>query len=131
VAEQVQHKMPETFAEALRLAAEQTEKLEAVQAENLALEAANAALAPKAQAHDEWQTAQGAYPMDTAAHMLGTGRNRLYDQLREIHVLKKLKSQPIGTEIHNGHVSYQQYIDRGYFFTVADRYLDTNTGITK
>lgn len=131
VAEQVKHKLPETFAEALELAASQARELESTRAEKMALEVENARIAPLAQAHEDWQTAQGAYPMDTAAHMLGTGRNRLYSTLREIGVLKKLRSEPIGTEIHNGHVPYQQYIDRGYFFTIASRHYVAETGITK
>ena len=106
-------------------------RAEAAESRNLELEATNARIAPLAQAHEDWQTAQGAYPMDTAAHMLGTGRNRLYSKLRDIGVLKKLRSEPIGTEIHNGHVPYQQYIDRGYFFTVAARHYVPETGITK
>ena len=106
-------------------------RAELAESRNLELEATNLRIAPLAKAHEEWQTAQGAYPMDTAAHMLGTGRNRLFAQLRDLGVLKKLHSEPIGTEVHSGHIPYQQFIDRGYFFTVASRHWMAETGITK
>jgi|SRR5690606_31978824 len=90
-----------------------------------------AELSPKAEAHDDLMSAEGAYPMDTTAQMLKTGRNRLYALLRDKGILRKFASEPFGSEIHSGHLPYQQFIDRGYFETKADRYRDHYTGVTK
>jgi len=50
--------------------------------ERLALEAKNAELEPKADAYDSFMDATGKYSVGVVAKMLGTGQNRLFQELR-------------------------------------------------
>lgn len=50
--------------------------------ERLALEAKNAELEPKADAYDQFMDATGKYAVGAVAKMLGTGQNRLFQELR-------------------------------------------------
>ena len=81
--------IPQTLPEALRLAADMAEQ--------------NARLMPKAEMHDMFLSADNVQPMGVVAKALGTGRNRLFDFLREHDILMV------------GNVPRQEYIERGYF----------------
>lgn len=87
-----QFKIPQTYPEALRLAADLAE-------ENLKLK-------PKAEMHDLFLSAKNNQPMSAVAKSLGIGRNKLFAFLREKKVLR-YNNEP-----------YQQYLDRGYFTVI-------------
>lgn len=80
----------------------------------------NAVLEPKAEAFDEFMTAEGDFLMATVAQMLGTGQNRLYARLRDEHILIK------GGRRHN--TPYQQY---AHHFRVVARTFDDGDGNEK
>jgi len=83
------YKVPKTFAEALRLAAD--------------LEEERQKLLPKAQAYDTFMDGSNLQTMNDVAKCLGYGRNRLFALLREKKIMR------------NNNTPYQEYIDRGYF----------------
>jgi anti-repressor protein len=89
-------KLPQTFAEALRLAADQAEEIER-QAKQLLEQA------PKVQLADQCLSATNSQPMNTVAKELGIGRNKLFSILRSKKIL------------NNQNLPYQTYLDRGYF----------------
>lgn len=62
-----------------------------------------AAMKPKAEAHDRFISGENLQTMAQVAKALGTGRNRLFEFLRQKKILM------------NNNTPYQQYIDRGYF----------------
>lgn len=81
--------------------------------ENRLLEAENAVLKPKAEFFDAVTDSKDAIPMANVAKVLGfkgIGRNNLFKILREEKIL-----QP-------NSIPYQEYIDRGYFRVVEQRY---------
>jgi len=90
------HAIPQTRAEALRLAADAMEQLDSAKTLIEIME-------PKAKAFDIFIDCQGYYSVGTAAKMLNTGRNRLF-AFMAIHKI-----------IMDSNVPYQCYVDRGYF----------------
>jgi len=105
--------IPQTFAEALRLAADLAEQKDQLQQQN-------AIMAPKAEFFDAVADSKDAIAIGEAAKVLniGIGRNRLFDFLRKKKVLMK------------DNLPYQEYIDRGYFRTIEQKY-QTPEGETK
>lgn len=97
--------IPQTFSEALMLAAKQAEKLELQEKQIKELE-------PKAEFFDAVTDAKTAIDIGQAAKVLdlGFGRNTLFEKLRELKIL-----MPNNTP-------YQSYIDRGYFRTIETKY---------
>ena len=83
------YKIPQTYPEALRLAADLAEQ--------------NQKLLPKAEQYDKFICGENYQDMNTVAKALGTGRNRLFRFLRERKILMQ------------NNTPYQQYIDAGYF----------------
>lgn len=81
--------IPQSFAEALRLAAD--------------LEEERQRLLPKAQQYDTFMSAENHQDMNKVAKVLGWGRNTLFKELRGRKILRKDNSP------------FQEYIDRGYF----------------
>lgn len=81
--------IPQTFSEALQLAANQAKQLELQ--------------APKVNGYDKFIDAGGTQSFNEVAKILGTGRNKLMAKLREINILMK------------NNIPYQQYMDSGYF----------------
>ncbi|GIN88680.1 hypothetical protein J6TS2_50660 [Heyndrickxia sporothermodurans] len=81
--------VPQTFAQALRLAADLQEKIELDR--------------PKVEAHDKFISGENLQKMAHVAKVLGWGRNKLFAFLREKKILM------------SDNTPYQQYIDRGYF----------------
>lgn len=102
-------KIPHTFAEALRLAAEQQEKIEAQQ--NL-IEAQK----PKAEFYDDVVESKDAMSMDRVAKTLnmGIGRNKLFELLRNRKILM------------NNNTPYQRYVDSGWFRCIETKFTKPN-----
>lgn len=90
-------KVPTTFSEALRLAAD-------VQEENEKLKEHEKLLTPKAAGYDLIVSSGGTQSMNNFAKSMNWGRNRLYKLLREK-----------GVFIKNATVPKQQYLENGYF----------------
>lgn len=84
-----QPKIPQTFAEALRLAAD--------------LEEEKQKLLPKAETYDRFISGDNVQKMNDVAKVLGWGRNKLFAELRERKILM------------SNNTPYQEFIDRGYF----------------
>ncbi len=89
-------KLPATYLDALKA-------LVASEESKLALSAENSVLKPKALIADQIHNADGLHTMAEAAKILGTGRTRLFDWLRNNHVI----------DVHNQPL--QRYIETGYF----------------
>lgn len=83
------HRIPQTYPEALRLAADLAEE--------------NQKLRPKAEAHDLFLAGKNAQSMGVVAKSLNMGRNRLFGILRDKKILMA------------NNVPYQEFIERGYF----------------
>ncbi|MFI6883428.1 phage antirepressor [Streptosporangium canum] len=83
------HEIPQTLAQALRLAANQAEQIEE-------LEAVNRKLTVKAAAFDDWINGKGCYLIGTVAKMLGLGPKRVWDFL----YAEKILIQSPGTKRH-------------------------------
>ena len=83
------YKIPRTYPEALRLAADLAEQ--------------NEKLLPKAKSYDQFISGENYQTMNLVAKSLGTGRNRLFKFLRDHKVLLA------------NNVPYQRFIDAGYF----------------
>ena len=113
------HTLPQSFAEALRLAADQADLIAKQGAES-------ATLAPKATFHDAVAVAVNSQTMEAAAKVLGIGRNTLFKFLRDQKILQQ-NNRP-----------YQTYLDLGHFSVVErvwrDRddqaHTDTTTLVT-
>lgn len=106
--------LPKTFSEALYLAAEQAAMLEHQQR---LLEAAK----PKVEFFDAVASSKDAIQIGDAAKVLGIpgmGRNKLFEFLRAQGVLMK------------DNIPYQEYIDRGYFRTIEQKWT-TRDGETR
>lgn len=97
--------LPQTFAEALRLAADQAQLLE--EKERALLEAE-----PKVKFHDQVTGSSDTVDMKDAAKILnmGMGRTKLFEFLREQGILMR------------NNTPYQTFIDRGYFRVVEVSY---------
>lgn len=81
--------------------------------ENRLLEAENAVLKPKAEFFDAVTDSKDAIPMANVAKVLdvkGIGRNNLFKILRAEKILQ------------SNSIPYQEYIDRGYFRVVEQKY---------
>lgn len=99
--------LPQTKAEALRALAEEIEAHEATQLQL-------AAAAPKVEQYERTMNAEGSYTIAQTAKMIGTGQNRLFEFLRQQHILfyQRGHNQP-----------YQQYVDQGWFDVRQKTYL--------
>ncbi len=99
--------VPRTFAEALRLAADQAEQIEVQQKQLVAAR-------PKVEFFDAVASSKDAIEMGRVAKVLGIrglGRNKLFALLREKGVLM------------SGNIPYQEYVDRGYFRVLEQKYV--------
>lgn len=109
--------VPENFAEALQLAANQQRAIADQQAK-LQIQA------PKVESFDRYMDASGTMSMNLAGKILGIGQNNLFKLLREKKVLMNYPS-PKGEkhpkrDLHNQ--PYQAYVDRGWFITKPGSY---------
>lgn len=105
----LQRQVPKTFAEALRLAAEQQEEIERQKA--LIMEQK-----PKVDFYDDVVDSKDALPMAIVAKTLnmGIGRNKLFAFLRGRKVLRE-NNEP-----------YQSYVDAGWFRCVESKFTKPN-----
>lgn len=106
---QPQFYIPRTFAEALRLAANQQEQIEAQGKQIKELE-------PKAAFADAVNDSSNSMDLGTFAKILGTGRTRLFEWLREEGFLMANSTKP-----------YQRYIDNGYFVVIETMFTRGDT----
>lgn len=81
--------IPQTFAEALQLAADQAKQLELQ--------------APKVESYDKFIDSSALQGFKEVANLLGLGRNTLMKKLRELKIITK------------GNIPYQQYLNMGLF----------------
>lgn len=81
--------IPSNYAEALQLAADQARQLEEAK--------------PKIESFDKFIDSNGLSNMGQAAKLLGTGRNKLFELLRDEGLLML------------SNIPYQKYVDAGYF----------------
>lgn len=102
-------KVPTTFAEALRLAAEQQEKIEQQQ-KVVELQR------PKAEFYDDVVDSKDAIDMQAVAKTLNVGieRNKLFEFLRNQKVLMQ------------NNIPYQSYVDLGWFRVIESKYNKPN-----
>lgn len=104
-----QFAIPQTMAEALRLAADLSETVEEQKA-------ALAEAAPKVAFHDAVTDATNAQTVEEVAKALNIGRNRMFRLLREHKLLMP------------GNMPYQRHIDAGRFRVVERQYTDAKRG---
>lgn len=99
------YELPQSYADALRQLADKAEE-----AERLAIE--NQELKPKADFFDAVTDSKDAFDMKNVANVLdmGIGRNNLFKFLRDQRILMA-DNRP-----------YQDYIDRGYFRVIEQKY---------
>lgn len=108
--EQANNQLPQTFAQALALAAEQALRIEEQQK---AIEV----MKPKEEFFDAVAGSKDAISMNEVAKVLdikGMGRNKMFEFLREKKVLM------------NNNTPYQKYVDCGYFRIVEQKYMKDN-----
>lgn len=105
-------KLPQTFAEALRLAAEQAEQLEKQQARIEEMK-------PKEEFFDQVTDSKDACYMATVAKVLnmGIGRNKLFEILRDNKILQG-NNQPM-----------QRYVDSCWFRVIETQFTKPNGDI--
>lgn len=101
--------IPQTFADALRLAAKQAEQIEK---QKLAI----TEMQPKADFHDGVASAINAQDFQAVAKVFGTGRTRFMEWLRDRGYLMA-NNRP-----------YQRYEDAGYFRVIERKRKDPQTG---
>lgn len=97
VEEKPKHDIPQTYADALMLAAKQAKQLE-LQAAKIEADK------PKVEFAEAVEVSETDLEFNEFAKVLGWGRNRLMKKLRELNILMK-----------NSCLPYQRYIDAGYF----------------
>ena len=97
--------LPQTYQEALRAYADKVEQNEKLAAEN-------AKLIPKAEFFDAVTDSKSAISIGEVAKVLdvGIGQNKLFAFLRDRKILDRQN------------IPYQEYIDRGYFRTIEQKY---------
>ena len=97
--------LPQTYQDALRALADKVEQNEKLAAEN-------AKLLPKAEFFDAVTDSKSAISIGEVAKVLdvGIGQNKLFAFLRDRKILDRQN------------IPYQEYIDRGYFRTIEQKY---------
>ncbi len=91
---ELEHALPTSYADALRELASQVEA-------RAALEAKAIEDAPKVEAFDRWMDADGYYPVDAVAKILGVGRNTLYARLRDEGIIMAGSTRPYQRYAHH------------------------------
>lgn len=98
--------IPQTFQEALRLAADLMDEKEK-------LEKQAALDAPKVKSYDELMSSEGLYSMSQVAKLIGKlGRNKTFALLREKGILMN-NNEPYQKHIDNGHFAVKTYALNG------------------
>ena len=106
-----QFNLPQTYSEAMRLAADEMEARERAEAENKSLTAQVTKNAPKVQAYEQLINSEGNVEMKDFADALNIkklGRNKFIELLRE-HGIFTPDNRGVGC------TPYRRYIDAGYF----------------
>lgn len=98
--------VPQSYAEALRAYADEVERREKLESENIKM-------LPKAEFFDAVASSKDAIDLGAAAKVLdiGIGRNKLFELLRNKQILMQ-NNQP-----------YQKFIDSGYFRVIEQKYV--------
>lgn len=104
-ASNVHFMVPQDLPAALRLAADLAEK-------NARLASEVEKLEPKAEFHDHVAVAINCHTVEETAKILGTGRNRFFEWLRERKILM------------DGNRPYQRFIEQGYFRVIERQFND-------
>ena len=110
----VQHKLPQTYKEALIELIAKVEENEKLQIENTELK-------PKGEFYDAVAGSDTLIDMNQVSKTLnikGLGRNKLFEFLRSQKILM------------NDNQPYQQYVDKGYFKLIEVRWTNPKTGDT-
>lgn len=97
--------IPRTFADALRLAAEQQERIALMQ--------------PKADVYDRICNSETLKPVDQVASNLGYGKNNFFALLRGMGIFYYSSKDVEGKRVN---LPKQEYKDRGYFVTKEEPY---------
>lgn len=103
-------KLPQNYKEALIALIEEVDRREKVE-EQLLLQA------PKVALYDTAMSAGNNFTMERVSKTIGYGRNKLFEFLREVKVLRA------------NNLPYQEYIDRGYFSVRQYSITHMTTGI--
>ena len=112
--------IPQTYAEALRMLADEVEKKQEL------IEKIDV-LAPKTEAFDVFINGEGFYNMGTVAKMLGIGRTTLFKTLRDASIIMKSGRHPYQSYIKNGWFAIKAFSrDNGF---VGDITLVTPKGV--
>ncbi len=112
--------IPQTYAEALRMLADEVEKKQEL------IEKIDV-LTPKAEAFDVFINGEGFYNMGTVAKMLGIGRTKLFKMLRDASIIMKSGRHPYQSYIKNGWFAIKAFSrDNGF---VGDITLVTPKGV--
>lgn len=114
-AEAAQFAIPQTFAEALRLAADEHEARELAEAKVAELE-------PKAEFYEALMDADGCYSYGAAAKAIGWGRNTMLAELRRAGVLTR-ENLPYQRYAHHFKVVPQTYTRDGQTYATATTYV--------
>ena len=97
--------VPRTFADALRLAAEQQERIALMQ--------------PKADVYDKICNSETLKPVDQVASNLGYGKNNFFALMRGMGIFYYSSKDAEGKKVN---LPKQEYKDRGYFVTKEEPY---------
>lgn len=106
---QPQYKLPKTFSEALHMLAD---SVELVETQKKALELA----APKVAFADAVNDSSNSMDLGVFAKILGTGRTRFFEWLREQGYLMATGTKP-----------YQKFLDNGYFVVIETTFTKGDT----
>lgn len=107
--------IPQTYAEALRMLADEVEKKQEL------IEKIDV-LAPKAEAFDVFINGEGFYNMGTVAKMLGIGRTTLFKMLRDASIIMKSGRHPYQSYIKNGWFTIKAFSrDNGFVGDITNR----------
>lgn len=97
-------KLPQTFSEALQLAADQAKQIELMQ--------------PKVDGYDQFIDSKSLQGFKEVANLLGMGRNRMMEKLRELNILTK------------DNIPYQNQLEAGRFKVKESTKNDHNVATT-
>lgn len=130
--ESVTHQVPQNLPDALRLAADLVEEKQQLQSHVNQLEHQVFEDAPKVEFHDKVAAAPGAMSVAQAAKILGTGRTRLFQFLRQIAWVTRY-NEPYQEKIEAGYLDVKlgswDHPDHGVQQSVTA--LITGKGLTK
>ena len=116
----LQPAIPQTYAEALRLAAETVEANEALKLEVSAKSSKIEEDAPKVEIYNDLISSDDLIPFNVGCKALDIGLRKLYAFLRKRNIVSSKRGS-------NYNIPHQPYIDSGYFVVKAKPYKNTYT----